>query len=178
MSQYLRPRAPGATIFFTVCLAERESTLLIDEIDALRAAVGLTRRARPFHVDAWVVLPDHMHCIWTLPESDCNYSTRWRQIKTRFSRNVPRKVTRASQLARQERGIWQRRFWEHHIRDAQDYRHHMQLCRNAPRRLGLVEQSVDWPFSSFSPDRVGCVLARTSRNSNDLRAWDDHPTRH
>ncbi len=178
MSQYLRPRAPGATIFFTVCLAERESTLLIDEIDALRAAVGLTRRARPFHVDAWVVLPDHMHCIWTLPESDCDFSTRWLQIKTRFSRNVPRKVTRASQLARQERGIWQRRFWEHHIRNRQDYRHHMQLCRDTPLRLGLVEQSVDWPFSSFSPDRVGCVLARTSDRSSILRVWDDHPTRH
>jgi putative transposase len=178
MAQYLRPRAPGATIYFVVCLAERGSSLLITEIDALRSAVGLTRRARPFHVDAWVVLPDHMLCIWTLPNGDRDFSTRWRQIKTRFSRSLPRKITRASQLARQERGIWQRRFWEHHIRDAQDYRHHLQHCRDAPVRLGLAKTGCDWPFSSFCPDRVGCVLARTTQVSKELRAWDDHPTRH
>ena len=178
MSSYLRPRAPGATIFFTVCLAMPGSTLLIDKIDALRAAVGLTRRSRPFHVDAWVVLPDHMHCIWTLPDGDRDFATRWRQIKTRFSRNVPRTTTTASELARNERGIWQRRFWEHHIRDPQDYSQHMRLCRDAPLHLGLVEQSADWPYSSFSPDRVGCVLARTPRKPNDLMAWDDRPIRH
>ncbi|WP_209120771.1 REP-associated tyrosine transposase [Parasedimentitalea maritima] len=178
MSRYLRPRAPGATLYFVVCLAQRGSTLLIDEIDALRGAVGLTRRQQPFHVDAWVVLPDHMRCIWTLPAGDCDFSTRWRQIKTRFSRAVPRQITSASQLARRERGIWQRRFWEHHIRNPQVYWQHMDLCRDAPVKLGLVEKSADWPYSSFASDRVGCVLARAFDVSKRLKAWDDHPIHH
>ena len=178
MPRYLRPRAPGATIYFKVCLAEHGSTLLIDEINSLRAAVGLTRRARPFYVDAWVVLPDHMICVWTLPEGDTDFPTRWRQIKTRFSRSLPRKTRTASQLARRERGIWQRRYWEHHIRDTQDYHQHMKACHDAPTKLGLVSRSRDWPYSSFYLDRVGCVLARTSAQPADLRAWDGHPTRH
>lgn len=76
MSTYRRPRRPGATIFFTVALADRRSDLLVREIDRLRDAVRQTRRERPFGIEAWVVLPDHMHCIWTMPEDDADYSTR------------------------------------------------------------------------------------------------------
>jgi len=105
MANYLRPRIEGATIYFKVHLADRASTLLIDEIDRLRAAVGRTCRERPFHADAWVVLPSHMHCIWTLPDGDTDYATRWRVIKSRFSRGLPKGVLRASHIVRQERGL-------------------------------------------------------------------------
>ncbi len=79
MSRYIRPHIPGATVFFTVTLAQRGSDMLVREIAALRDAVRATMAARPFHVDAWVVLPDHMHAVWTLPEGDADYSIRWRR---------------------------------------------------------------------------------------------------
>ena len=111
MSQYRRPRRPGALIFFTAALARRGSDLLVGEIDRLREAVRITRAERPFGIEAWVVLPDHLHCIWTLPEGDADYSTRWRLIKSRFSGGLPPGRLRESHVARQKRGIWQRRFW-------------------------------------------------------------------
>ncbi|MEJ1992715.1 MAG: transposase, partial [Maritimibacter sp.] len=86
MSSYLRPRIPGATVFFTVTLQQRGSDLLTRKIDALQAAIAMTRAERPFHMDAWVVMPDHLHMVWTLPEGDADYSTRWSVIKARFSR--------------------------------------------------------------------------------------------
>ena len=89
MSRYLRPRAPGACIFFTVALAERESDLLVREIGRLREAVAATRSERPFGIDAFVVMPDHLHCVWTLPEGDADYSVRWRLIKGRFAAGLP-----------------------------------------------------------------------------------------
>ena len=95
MSRYLRPRLPGAPIFFTVALAQRGGSLLIDQIGLLRAAVRATRAERPFEIAAWVVMPDHLHCIWHLPEGDCDYATRWRLIKARFSRDLPAGVRRA-----------------------------------------------------------------------------------
>lgn len=88
MSNYLRPHIPGATVFFTVALAARGSTSLTREIETLRDVVKTTRTERPFHIDAWVVLPDHMHCIWTLPEGDSDFSTRMGAIKARFTRRV------------------------------------------------------------------------------------------
>ena len=120
MPNYIRPKVTGATIFFTVNLADRSSSMLTDRIDDLRNAVRMTRTERPFAIDAWVVLPDHMHCVWTLPVGDGDYTTRWRLIKSRFSRGVPTGRLRASHVKRDERGIWQRRFWEHHIRDEDD----------------------------------------------------------
>ena len=90
MSKYRRPKHPGATVFFTVNLADRTSGLLVREIEVLRQAVAQTRAARPFRIDAWVVLPDHMHCVWTLPEGDTDYSNRMGEIKGRFTRMVLR----------------------------------------------------------------------------------------
>ncbi|PTX02445.1 REP-associated tyrosine transposase [Pararhodobacter aggregans] len=153
MSSYLRPRVPGATIFFTVRLDAAGGTLLTDEIDRLRHAVAATRRERPFTIDAFVVLPDHLHCVWTLPEGDCEYSERWRLIKSRFSMGLPPGPRRHSHLARNERAIWQRRFWEHHIRDAEDYRAHVAYCRANPVKHGLATSPEDWPFSSVHRDR-------------------------
>lgn len=152
MSNYLRPRLPGASIFFTVTLQQRGTQLLVEHIARLREAVAVTRAERPFQIDAWVVLPDHMHCVWTLPEGDSDFSTRWRLIKSRFSRALPVGNLRHSHLARQERGIWQRRFWDHHIRDADDMSAHVNYCWVNPVKHGLVDRPEDWPYSSIHRD--------------------------
>ena len=148
MSSYLRPHVPGASLFFTVALAVRGSALLTDEVARLRGAVAVTRKERPFEIDAWVVLPDHLHCIWTLPAQDHDFSTRWRLIKARFARGLPKGRLRDSHVARQERGIWQRRFWEHHIRDQADMDAHLRYCWFNPVKHGLVARPEDWPYSS------------------------------
>ena len=120
MPNYRRYRVPGGTYFFTVNLLERRQDTLVRYIDILREAVRKTRRERPFHIDAWVVLPDHMHCVWTLcRQGDDDFSNRWKLIKIRFVQAIPRIERRRSpvRIAKGERGIWQRRFWEHVIRD-------------------------------------------------------------
>lgn len=128
MARYIRPVRSGATISFTVALARRGAPLLIRHIDTLRSAVRATRAARPFEIRAWVVLPDHLHAIWTLPKGGRDFSTRWSVIKARFSRAVPMGARRDSHIARRERGVWQRRFWEHHIRDEADLAAHIRYC--------------------------------------------------
>lgn len=148
MSRYLRPRLPGASVFFTVALADRRSRLLVDHVSALREAVRQTMAEHPFRIDAWVVLPDHLHAVWTLPEGDAEYSVRWRLIKARFSREVPVGRLRPSHEARQERGVWQRRFREHHLRDEADRAAHIRYCWRNPVKHGLVERPEDWAFSS------------------------------
>jgi len=152
MSNYLRPKRPGATFCFTVTLAERGSDLLVREIDLLRRAVLKTRAERPFQIVAWVVLPDHIHCVWRLPNDDADYATRWRLIKSRFSMVLPCNHRRPSHLRRGERAIWQRRFWEHHIRNAQDRDAHIRYCWDDPVKHGLVNTPRDWPFSSLHRD--------------------------
>jgi putative transposase len=152
MSDYIRPRVPGASAFFTVALAERGSRLLVAEVERLRAAVRDTKAERPFRIDAWVVLPDHLHAVWTLPEGDADYSVRWRLIKTRFSRGLPKGPVRASHENRQERGIWQRRFWEHQIRGEADLAAHVRYCWINPVKHGFVEKPEDWPYSSVHRD--------------------------
>ncbi|QGX99165.1 transposase [Roseovarius faecimaris] len=152
MSEYRRPRITGAQVFFTVALARRGSSLLTDEVTRLREAVRVTKAERPFEIGAWVLLPDHLHCIWTLPAGDADFSTRWRLIKSRFSRGLPKGPLRASHELRQERGIWQRRFWEHHIRDRNDYLVHLRYCWMNPVKHGLVERPEDWPYSSLHRD--------------------------
>lgn len=108
MSDYCRPRVTGASIFFTMALQDRASALLCDQVQRLREAVALTRHERPFGIEAWVVLPDHLHCIWTLPAWDSDFATRWRLIKAMFSRGLAPGRLRDSHLDRKERGIWQR----------------------------------------------------------------------
>jgi putative transposase len=153
MSSCIRPRIPGATVFFTVALADRGSDLLIREVDRLREAVRRTRAERPFHIDAWVVLPDHPHCVWALPPGDSDYSTRWSVVKARFSLSVPEGARRESHRIRRERGVWQRRFWEHHLRSQDDWEAHVDYCFQNPVRHGLVAHPADWPFSSWHCDR-------------------------
>ncbi len=155
MSNYRRPFVPGARVFFTVALARRGGVLLVDQIDALRDAVRRTRCERPFGIDAWVVLPDHMHCVWALPDGDADFATRWQVIKARFSRAMPPVTRRRSHEARREHGIWQRRFWEHHIRDDEDWRNHVGYCWHNPVKHGLVDHPRDWPYSSWHRDNPG-----------------------
>ena len=152
MPNYIRPQVRGACLFLTITLAQRGAQTLVDQIDALRTAVGKTRGERPFEIDAWVVLPDHMHCLWTLPKGDCDFSTRVQVIKARFSRAVPMGNRRASHISRRERGLWQRRFWEHHIRNEADYRNHIAYCWHNPVKHGFVEHPKDWPYSSWHRD--------------------------
>jgi putative transposase len=150
MTDYRRNRVPGATYFFTVNLHDRRSTLLVQNINILRDAVRQTMRRAPFHIDAWVVLPDHIHTLWTLPEGDVEFSLRWQAIKMAFSRKIPAGEHRsASRAGRRERGIWQRRFWEHTVRDDQDYAAHMDYTHFNPVKHGLVTRVADWPYSSF-----------------------------
>jgi putative transposase len=128
---------PGGTYFFTVNLYDRQSMLLTRNVGVLRDAVRKVRAKAPFHIDAWVVLPDHLHCLWTLPEGDFDYATRWKAIKTDFSKQIPEGEFRsASRVAKGERGIWQRRFWEHTIRDDRDYRAHVDYVHFNPVKHG------------------------------------------
>lgn len=152
MPNYLRPNISGATIFFTVNVARHNRTVLTDEIERLREAVRQTKAERPFDIDAWVVLPHQMHCIWKLPVGDGDFPTRWRLIKSRFSRGLPEGMKRNSHELRRERGIWQRRYWEHHIRDNADHMRHLRHCWFAPVRHGLVKAPTDWPYSSIHRD--------------------------
>jgi putative transposase len=159
MPNYRRPFVPGGTWFFTVNLLDRSSSLLVEEIDLLRAAIQRTRNRFPFHIDAFVVLPDHMHAVWTLPPDDSDFSLRWRLIKQHFARSLPRDepISRVRR-ARGERGIWQRRFWEHLIRDDEDYRRHIEYCYINPMKHGLVLRVRDWPFSSFHRDVAAGIV--------------------
>jgi putative transposase len=151
MPDYRRYRIPGGTYFFTVNLLERYANdLLIRHIDVLRLVVKETRKRWPFYIDAWVVLPEHLHCVWTLPPGDDDNANRWRVIKQGFSKALPVTERRSSvRMARGERGIWQRRFWEHVVRDDEDYATHVDYCHINPLKHGLVEQVADWPYSTF-----------------------------
>lgn len=150
MPDYRRNRVPGGTYFFTVNLLDRRSHLLVEHIAELREAVRAVRAKHSFHIDGWVVLPDHMHSIWTLPEGDDDFSSRWKAIKTAFAKRIPRtEVRSAARIAKAERGIWQRRYWEHTIRDETDYLRHMDYLHINPVKHGLVERLADWPHSSF-----------------------------
>lgn len=151
MRSYIRTRIPGATYFFTVNLAKREENhLLVDRIDALRAAYRTTCQNHPFRTDAIVVLPEHLHVLWTLPPGDADFATRWALIKARFSRSVDNNEFRSkSRLRKRERGVWQRRYYEHTIRDAQDLVRHVDYIHWNPVKHGWVERVADWPYSSF-----------------------------
>ncbi|WP_337287740.1 transposase [Candidatus Methylomirabilis sp.] len=150
MPDYRRLRVAGGTYLFTVNLLERRLDTLVRHIGALREAVRVTRRERPFQIDAWVVLPDHMHCVWTLPPGDSDFSNRWKAIKIRFVQALPRTERRSTvRVAKGERGIWQRRFWEHLIRNEADYARHVDYVHWNPMKHGLVQRLMDWPYSSF-----------------------------
>ncbi|WP_408635344.1 REP-associated tyrosine transposase [Pelagovum pacificum] len=166
MTSYRRLRVPGGTYFFTVCAVGEGSTILTDHVDLLRRAWSDTCRDKPFRTIAAVVLPDHLHAIWTLPAGDSDFSNRWGMLKARFTRRyrarmgyapIPRSMSKARKA---EAGVWQRRFWEHHIRDAADLRAHREYCWADPVRHGLVAQPADWALSSLQREvRAGRIGA-------------------
>ena len=171
MSRYIRPCQPGASIFFTVALADRGAQTLVDQVETLRQAVRATKAERPFRIDAWVILPDHMHCVWTLPEGDADFSVRMAAIKARFTRDVRRsgftptppsnpygakggrqRVGVNPDLLKDEAPIWQKRFWEHHIRDDAAFAACVRYCWINPVKHGLVAHPGEWPWSSWHRD--------------------------
>lgn len=155
LSDYRRCYVPGGSYFFTV-VTERRAGILANDVarDCLREAIRDCRRDLPFRVDALVMLPDHIHSIWTMPTDDCDYSKRWGIIKRHFTQTwlalggVEQSVT-ASRLRYRRRGVWQPRFWEHALRDERDYQNHFDYLHFNPAKHGLVKNVVDWPYSSF-----------------------------
>jgi putative transposase len=150
MTAYRRNFVPGATYFFTMAPADRRLALRTDHIEALRASFREIRLGHPFVIEAIVVLPDHLHAIWTLPEGDRDFSTRWSLIKANFSRALPRdEPISHSRRRKRERGIWQRRYWEHTIGDDDDFARHFDYVHFNPVKHGYVKDVADWRYSSF-----------------------------
>ena len=151
MRTYKRAWIPGGTFFFTVNLAQRENnTLLIDKIDLLHRAFNSVQASHPFAMDAIVVLPEHLHCVWRLPKGDDRFDLRWRMIKAVFSRSlIVEENISASRTRHRERGIWQRRYWEHAIRDEADWRRHVDYIHYNPVKHSYVKRAFDWPHSTF-----------------------------
>lgn len=148
--RYRRADVTGGSYFFTVNLAEREKRLLIEHIDLLRAATRRVMSRHVFRIDAIVILPDHMHAIWTLPEGDADFATRWMLIKACFSRGLPKgERVNASREKKRERGIWQRRYWEHLIRNEEDMARHVDYIHHNPVKHGYVDRAADWKYSSI-----------------------------
>lgn len=149
MSNYRRLYVPGGTYFFTVNLAQRGATLLTDRVDDLRASYAEVMSDMPVATRAMVVLPDHLHAVWTLPEGDEDFPTRWKRIKCGFTVRVGEtRECSVSKAAKGEAGIWQRRYWERCIRDEAELAMALQYVWGNPVKHGLVERAVDWPYSS------------------------------
>ena len=140
MVDYRRNRVPGGTFFFTVNLHNRQSTLLVDRVVERRDSFTAVREKHPFHIDAIVVLPNHLHAILTLLEGDDDYALRWRLIKTRFTQSLIRSA---------DTKVWQDRYWEHTIRDEPDFEAHVNYVHINPVKHGYVERAIDWPHSSI-----------------------------
>ena len=146
MSDYRRARVTGGCYFFTVVTHERQCLFNdVRNVDLLRQAFAWTMARRPFHIHAIVILPDHMHCVWKLPEGDSDFSGRWKAIKQFVSRRLDVPV-----LRRGEKTVWQRRFWEHLIRDDDDWRRHVDYIHFNPIKHGFVNAPEDWPHSSYA----------------------------
>jgi putative transposase len=150
MPRYLRAKIKGSVFFFTAVLADRRSSLLVDEIDRFRRSYRAVQQGRPFETIAICILPDHLHALWALPEGDADFSTRWSLIKSGFSRGFdPAQSRSSSKVAKREKGVWQRRYWEHAIRDDADLERHVDYIHFNPVKHGYVTRVSDWPHSSF-----------------------------
>ncbi len=161
MSNYRRYYLNGGTWFFTVNLKHRKSDLLIRQIAELRSAIRRVKNTKPFQIDAFVVLPEHLHCIWTLPENDCDFSSRWRELKKLFTKSIKCQE------------VWQPRFWEHTIRDEEDYRRHVDYIYINPVKHGWVTRVQDWPCSTFHRDvRSGVYPVDWAGEVRDLEAGE------
>ena len=149
MSNYRRAKIAGGTFFFTVTLADRSSDLLVREIDHLRHIYAHVQKRCPFQTIAVCILPDHLHAIWSLPPGISDFSQRWNLIKSGFSRGLPALLRASSKVAKREKGIWQRRYWEHAICNDTDLVRHIDYIHFNPVKHDLVQRVCDWPHSSF-----------------------------
>uniref|UniRef100_A0A7V4GAD6 Transposase n=1 Tax=Desulfobacca acetoxidans TaxID=60893 RepID=A0A7V4GAD6_9BACT len=155
MADYVRSRKPGGAFFFTVVTFQRRR--LFEDLRKCETLINIivaVQQELPFTMDAWVILPDHIHSLWTLPPEDSDYSKRWGLIKAKFSKAVSRKESRSARLTgsrirHRESTIWQRRFWEHQIRDEKDLQLHLNYIHFNPVKHGLVKSPAQWPYSSF-----------------------------
>jgi len=154
MSKYRRATVEGGLFFFTVVLADRSNGYLVEQIDRLRQAYRAVGLRRPFETVAVCILPDHLHAIWALPQHDRDFSTRWSLIKSGFSRGLDAKPRSKSKTLKREKGIWQRRYWEHTIRDEADLERHIDYIHFNPVKHGYVTRVLDWPHSSFLRTRI------------------------
>ena len=153
VSNYRRARIAGGTFFFTVVTYGRFPRLASDSaVSLLRRSFEAVMARHPFTIDAMVILPDHLHCIWTLPEADSDFSTRWRLVKAGFSRAYAGSTIEPvslSRLKKSETDLWQRRFWEHSLRDEKDFETHCDYIHYNPVKHGLVRSPADWKHSTF-----------------------------
>jgi len=155
MPEYRRAKTAGGTYFFTLVTHLRRPILTNEVVrQALREGIQRARQTLPFQIEAWVLLPDHLHAVWTLPPEDDNCAARWAIIKRQVSTLCGKQFNAIEELSeskqkRKESGIWQRRYWEHQIRDDLDFQRHMDYLHWNPVKHGYVRQVVDWPFSSF-----------------------------
>jgi putative transposase len=140
---------PGGTYFFTVTLADRTSSLLVQHVDILRMAFRIARQERPFTIEAIVILPEHLHAIWTLPSGDSDFSGRWKRIKAYVTHRLVAAGVPVERHRNGEYALWQRRFWEHTIRDERDFERHVDYIHFNPVKHKLVGRVRDWPYSSF-----------------------------
>ena len=160
MTRYRRAWIGGGTFFFTVTLADRSSDLLVRHVDLLRRVYAVVNKRHPFETVAICVLPDHLHTVWSLPSGDANFPLRWNLIKGGFSRSLPSSAARTpSKIIKREKGIWQRRYWEHAIRDDADLVRHVDYIHFNPVKHGLVSRVSDWKHSSFHDHVRRGVLA-------------------
>lgn len=151
--RYRRSQASGATFFFTVVTYDRKRILCSAEnSNSLKQSMESVKIGHPYTIDAIVLLPDHLHCIWTLPQGDNDFSTRWMLIKSKFTRicaDSVKGIQSPSKIQKREQGVWQRRFWEHQIRDKQDYMRHIDYIHYNPVKHGLANAPMEWKYSSF-----------------------------
>ena len=150
MVNYRRSRTPGGSYFFTVNLQDRSSSYLITYISHLRRAFHTIQKQRPFEIVAAVILPEHLHVVMALPDDDCDYPGRWKAIKSCFTRAlVKENPVGLTRNRKGEYNLWQRRYWEHQIRDEMDLKHHVDYIHYNPLKHGYTSQVVEWPYSSF-----------------------------
>ena len=153
MPSYIRSHTPGATYFFTVTLQDRGARYLVDHVADLRACLAAVKSSHPFRIDAMVVLPEHIHALWTLSPEDADFSRRWMLLKQSFTRRLQASgslTAEASGMRRKgQRSVWQNRFWEHQIRDEDDFARHVDYIHFNPVKHGWVMRARDWPYSSL-----------------------------